>query len=194
LSSAAGCDWGITINGCVPVANSHVSTNQANTRLTKIPPSNMMIFRYSFALIKLSGALKSSVSAGSSPLSLTNPPSGIQLRVYSVQDASVQRVIAFGGIHTPNSKTLTQAFFAVKKCHSSWIITKNINESIPITTQIIVSAYAATDNRIVSIISIKTVKIKIANVYRIDMYIILDCNLVFLYFLYFLYVWFSHTS
>lgn len=66
----------------------------------------------------------------SSPLSETNPPSGIRLRVYSVPDLSFQSVQAFGGIPSQNSFTFTPEALAAQKCPSSCKITKIIKLSI----------------------------------------------------------------
>jgi len=118
------------VMGLIPRVNIAVNTAHANRKLTVTPHSKMMIFFQTVALMKLSGALKSSVSLGSSPLSLTNHPRGIRLTVYSVPDLSVRRVNALGGIPIPNSRTFTPDFLAAIKCPSSWIITKNINSAI----------------------------------------------------------------
>jgi hypothetical protein len=116
--------------GFIPRVNIAVNTIHANAKFTVTHHRRMMIFFQTVALIKLSGALKSSVSLGSSPLSLTNHPNGIRLTVYSVPDLSVQSLNAFGGIPIPNSSTFTPDFLAAIKCPSSWIITKNINNAI----------------------------------------------------------------
>jgi hypothetical protein len=89
------------------------------------------------AFVRLSFALNSSGFLVSSPLSLTNPPSGIRLSVYSVHDLSVRNFIALGGIPIPNSKTFTQLFFAAIKCPNSCIKTNVINIKIPITIHIL---------------------------------------------------------
>jgi hypothetical protein len=96
-----------------------VNKAHAKTKLAPTPATKIIIFFQSFALIKLSFALKSSSSFGSSPLSLTNQPSGKRLRVYSVPDLSVRSLHTFGGIPIPNSKTFTQLFFALIKCPNS---------------------------------------------------------------------------
>ena len=119
-------------SGFVPTQKRTVIISQPKKRLTITHASNINVFDRNDAEIKLSFALKSSVSLGSSPLSLTNHQRGIQLSEYSVHVLSFVRTVARGGIPTPNSKTLTQVFFAAKKCPSSWIITKNKNPPIPI--------------------------------------------------------------
>ena len=86
--------------------------------------------------MKLSGALKSCSSLGSSPLSLTNQPRGKRFSVYSVPLLSVQSLMTLGGIPIPNSNTLTQLLLAAKKCPNSCHITKSINISIPKTINI----------------------------------------------------------
>ena len=58
----------------------------------------------------------------SSPSSLTNPPIGSQLSVYSVSPFE-RRTLARGGNPMPNSRTRTFASRAVTKCPSSWMIT-----------------------------------------------------------------------
>jgi len=60
-----------------------------------------------------------SFSLESSQFSLTKPPSGNQFKVYSVQSLSVKSFLAFGGIPSQNSITLTQNFLAMKKCPNS---------------------------------------------------------------------------
>jgi len=67
------------------------------------------------AFIRLSFALNSSGTLGSSHFSLTNHHSGIQFRVYSVHDLSVHILSALGGIPIPNSSTFTQLFLAAIK-------------------------------------------------------------------------------
>ncbi len=116
--------------GLIPRVNMAVNTIQAKAKFTVTHHKRMIIFFHTVALIKLSGALKSSVSLGSSPFNLTNHPSGIRLTVYSVPDLSVQILNAFGGIPIPNSSTFTPDFLAAIKCPNSWIITKNIKSAI----------------------------------------------------------------
>ncbi len=79
----------------------------------------MINFFQSLAFTKLSGSLFSLASAPSSPLRETNPPSGIQLSVYSVPDLSFRKVQIFGGIQSQNSFTCTPDFLAAVKCPSS---------------------------------------------------------------------------
>lgn len=67
------------------------------------------------AEMKLSGARNSFSSEGSSPLSLTKPPNGIQFKVYSVHFLSTFMVVTFGGMPTPNSCTFTPNFLEVLK-------------------------------------------------------------------------------
>jgi hypothetical protein len=75
----------------------------------------MINFFHILAFMRLSFALNSSGTFGSSHLSLTNHPKGIQFKVYSVHDLSVHNLHALGGIPIPNSKTFTQLFFAAIK-------------------------------------------------------------------------------
>jgi hypothetical protein len=79
------------------------------------PASNIITFLCIFAFTKLSLALNSSESLGSSHFNLTNHHRGIRLSVYLVHDLSFHSVNIFGGIHIPNSNTLTHDFFAAKK-------------------------------------------------------------------------------
>lgn len=101
--------------GLIPRVKIAVKTIHAKAKFTVTHHRRMMIFLMIGALMKLSGALKSSVSLGSSPLSLTNHPNGIRFTVYSVPDLSVQSLNAFGGIPIPNSRTLTPDFLAAIK-------------------------------------------------------------------------------
>ncbi|MEI8253683.1 MAG: hypothetical protein WCG25_08320 [bacterium] len=94
----------------------------------------IIIFLCIGAFIRLSFALNSSGTFGSSHLSLTNQPNGIRFKVYSVHDLSVHNLHAFGGIPIPNSKTFTQLFLAAIKCHNSCIITSNIKTNNPDNT------------------------------------------------------------
>lgn len=131
MDSIASAFSGMIDIGLIPRVNIAVNTAQAKRKFTVTHHKRMITFFHTLALMKLSGALKSCVSFGSSPFNLTNHPSGIRLTVYAVPDLSVQSLNALGGIQIPNSKTLTHDFFAAIKCHSSWIITKNINNAIP---------------------------------------------------------------
>lgn len=79
----------------------------------------MTDFFQSLAFTKLSASLFSFASAPSSPLRETNPPRGIQLRVYSVPDLSFRKVQILGGIQSQNSFTCTPDFFAAVKCPNS---------------------------------------------------------------------------
>jgi len=108
-----------------------VKTNQANKKLTVTPANNITVLARKEAIIKLSFALKVPISEGSSHFNLTNPPSGIAFKVYSVPLLSVHSVRTFGGIPIPNSNTCTPVFFAAIKCHNSCIKTKNKNNNIP---------------------------------------------------------------
>jgi hypothetical protein len=54
-----------------------------------------------------------------SQVSLTKPQSGSQFKVNKVHFLSTKSDLAFGGIQSQNSSTLTQNFLAAKKCHSS---------------------------------------------------------------------------
>ncbi len=97
-----------------------------------IPPRMMRSFLRSFAVMKLSFALKVSGCEGSSPSSEQNPPRGIRFKVYSVPDLSFRSLQIFGGIPIQNSFTFTPVFLAARKCPSSWMITSDINIMIPI--------------------------------------------------------------
>ena len=57
-------------------------------------------------------------SGSSSPSSLTKPPKGSALIVYSVSPRLMPQ--RRGGYPMPNSSTFTPASFAVMKCPSSW--------------------------------------------------------------------------
>jgi hypothetical protein len=90
----------------------------------------MIIFFQKLADIKLSGALKSSASVGSSHFKLQNHPSGIQFAVYTVHFLSFQSLQIFGGNQIPNSNTFTPDFLEAVKCHNSWSTTSTININI----------------------------------------------------------------
>jgi hypothetical protein len=117
--------------GFVPRVNTRVNSTHAIAKFAVTPANKIIILFFNVALIRLSLALKSSSCFGSSHFILTNHQRGRRLRVYSVQLLSVQRVITFGGIPIPNSKTFTQLFFAAQKCHNSCPITRSINMMIP---------------------------------------------------------------
>lgn len=121
---------GTILIGLTPIVKITVKITNAVIKFITTPATIIMSFFQSFAAIKVSLSSQSS-SLLSSPLSETNPPRGIQLRVYSVPDLSFHKVQIFGGIQIPNSFTFTPDFFAAQKCPSSWIITKNINIPIP---------------------------------------------------------------
>ena len=127
---------GMIMSGFAPVANRYTKTRYANNALTVTPAMRMIIFLTMFAVMKLSGA-RNDGSCGFSPLSLTNPPSGIQLSVYCVPDLSCRSFLSLGGIPIPNSRTLTPLSLAAVKCPSSWMMTRNINMAIPMMIQII---------------------------------------------------------
>lgn len=119
--------------GCVHTENTTVNTIHAIKKFAVTHQSNIMIFLQNDAEVKLSGALKSAVSDGSSHFNLQNHPNGIILAVYSVPFLSFHNLQIFGGIHTQNSNTLTPDFLAAVKCHNSCKITSIINIKIHIT-------------------------------------------------------------
>jgi hypothetical protein len=116
-----------------------VNNIRATIRFIPTPAISTSVFLPIFAFIKLSFALKSASSFGSSPLSLTNHPKGMRLSVYCVPDASVRSLHTLGGIPIPNSNTFTPLFFAVIKCQNSCTNTNHMNIIIPITIVIIFS-------------------------------------------------------
>lgn len=67
--------------GCVPMVKIAVNIARARMRFIPTQESRIKILLPIFALMKLSLALKSASSFGSSPLSLTNPPKGRRLSV-----------------------------------------------------------------------------------------------------------------
>lgn len=90
----------------------------------------MINFFRSFAFTKLLASVFSVEFVPSSPLSATNPPSGIRFNVYFVPDLSVRSVAILGGIPNQNSFTWTQDFLAAMKCPSSCKITSKTKVSI----------------------------------------------------------------
>ena len=90
----------------------------------------MINFFRSFAFTKLLASVFSAEFVPSSPLSATNPPSGIRFNVYFVPDLSVRSVAILGGIPNQNSFTWTQDFLAAMKCPSSCKITSKTKVSI----------------------------------------------------------------
>jgi len=56
---------------------------------------------------------------GVSQVSFTNQPKGSQFKLKRVHLLSMKIFLARGGIHNPNSSTLTQNFLAAVKCHNS---------------------------------------------------------------------------
>ena len=114
--------------------NTVVNIIHATKKFAVTHPSKMIIFFQKLADIKLSGALKSSASVGSSHFKLQNHPSGIRFAVYSVHFLSFQSLQIFGGNQIPNSNTLTPDFLDAVKCHNSCSTTSIIN----IKTQIII--------------------------------------------------------
>ena len=122
--------------GCVPMVNMAVKSTRARIRFIPTQATSINIFFHIVALMKLSFALKSCSSLGSSPLSLTNHPKGKRLRVYTVPDLSVRSLQTFGGIPIQNSNTFTPLLFALIKCPNSCIITRDMNIKIPNTTAI----------------------------------------------------------
>lgn len=89
----------------------------ASTRFMKTPARITAHFFQSGLATRESFSINPSLV--SSHFSRTNPPKGIQFRVYFVPDLSVKSVMAFGGIPIPNSYTFTPESFAVIKCPSS---------------------------------------------------------------------------
>jgi len=75
--------------GLLPKKNHPENKTNAVIKFIITPPHKIITLRRNVAVIKLSGALKVPSSFGSSHLSLTKPPSGIILTVYSVPDLSV---------------------------------------------------------------------------------------------------------
>jgi hypothetical protein len=124
--------------GLTQAVNIAVNNIQANRKFINTHATIIINFFHIVAVIRLSFALNSSGTLGSSHLSLTNQPRGIQFRVYSVPDLSVHNLHALGGIPIPNSKTFTQLFFAVMKCPNSCIKTNDINIKIPIINPTII--------------------------------------------------------
>ncbi len=104
---------GIILIGLTPIWKARENAIHAKIALTVTQAKRMTNFWKSPAVIKLSFARKSSL-VGSSPLRRTNHPKGIQFAVRSVPLASVKRVLSFGGIPIPNSRTFTFAHFAAK--------------------------------------------------------------------------------
>ena len=72
---------GKTDIGLVPRKNTVEKNSHATSTFIVIPAKRTNALLPSFAVIKLSFALKSAWSLGSSPLSLTNPQSGKRLSV-----------------------------------------------------------------------------------------------------------------
>gem|GEM_PF-5214195 len=101
--------------GLTPAVKITVNNIQANTKFINTQAIIIISFFRMFAFMRLSFALNSSGTLGSSHLSLTNHPKGIRFKVYSVHDLSVHNLHALGGIPIPNSSTFTQLFFAAIK-------------------------------------------------------------------------------
>jgi hypothetical protein len=125
---------GKTDIGFVPIVNTAVNIIHATKKLANTHHAKINIFLRNLADMKLSFALKSSLSLGSSHFNLQNHHNGIAFNVYSVHFLSVRNLHIFGGIPIPNSNTFTPDFLAAVKCHNSCNITNVIN----INTQIII--------------------------------------------------------
>jgi hypothetical protein len=118
---------GNTDIGCVHIENTVVKITRAIKKLAVTHHSKIIIFFRKLADIKLSGAVKSAVSVGSSHLSLQNHQRGITFAVYSVHFLSFQSLQIFGGIQIQNSNTFTHDFLDAIKCHNSCNTTRIIN-------------------------------------------------------------------
>ena len=116
--------------GFVPMKKSEEKTTRAIKKFIITPAEIMMSFFRSFAFTKLLASVFSAEFVPSSPLSATNPPSGIRFNVYFVPDLSVRSVAILGGIPNQNSFTWTQDFLAAMKCPSSCKITSKTKVSI----------------------------------------------------------------
>ena len=116
--------------GFAPMKKSEEKTTRAIKKFIITPAEIMMSFFRSFAFTKLLTSVFSVEFVPSSPLSATNPPSGIRFNVYFVPDLSVRSVAILGGIPNQNSFTWTQDFLAAMKCPSSCKITSKTKVSI----------------------------------------------------------------
>ena len=116
--------------GFVPMKKSEEKTTRAIKKFIITPAEIMINFFRSFAFTKLLASVFSAEFVPSSPLSATNPPSGIRFNVYFVPDLSVRSVAILGGIPNQNSFTWTQDFLAAMKCPSSCKITSKTKVSI----------------------------------------------------------------